>query len=554
MTDRAAVLAPARAALEAIREAVANDGLRRLGLTWAVGIAADAAVLVVLLVEVYARDGAVATGLLGAVRMVPAVISGMLSSSLLARFRGDRILLTIGLVRSTGAFLVAATVLMHGPTILLFVLATVIATAGAPVRPTQVTLMPALARSPGELVAANTAWSTGEGVGALLGPFAAGLLLANGSAAGAAALAGTAFAATALVVAGLRFEDAADASGSEAPSTGPRLLAGLRILRRRPVPGWSMVAVFGQVLTRGALNTLLVAAAVELLDMGDGGVGILTAAIGLGGLFGAVFAMSLTRSDRLIRSMVTALAYWGAPLAVIGLLPTREVALVALAVVGIANATFDVALFTIVQRGTANNERSPVLSVLEGALGLAAVLGSLLAPLLIGAFGVRGALALAGAFLPILAFVIYGQIGRADRLTILDEARMQALRRVPAFAALPLTAIERVGLGAVPRQYAPGDLLMREGDEGDEFLVIEDGEVEILVGGRHVHVLGPGAGVGDVALVRRSPRTATVVARTELRVLVVDRATFLAAVAGPAAAAITERVAAAHLARAAAEA
>ena len=91
---------------------------------------------------------------------------------------------------------------------------------------------------------------------------------------------------------------------------------------------------------------------------------------------------------------------------------------------------------------------------------------------------------------------------------------------------------------------------MTQGDLGDAFEVIATGEIEVLVDGRPIHRLGPGAGVGEIALLRRGPRTATVVAISDVTGFRVDAATFLAAVAGPAAAAITERMADANLRRA----
>jgi CRP-like cAMP-binding protein len=72
----------------------------------------------------------------------------------------------------------------------------------------------------------------------------------------------------------------------------------------------------------------------------------------------------------------------------------------------------------------------------------------------------------------------------------------------------------------------------------------------VLVDGRKIHRLGHGAGVGEIALLRRSPRTATVVADTDVTGYGVDGPTFLAAVAGPAAAAVSERMVQANLERA----
>jgi MFS family permease len=542
--------APLRATRSALREALANDGIRRLELGWTIGIAADAGLTVVLLVVAYQRGGVLATGVLGAVRMVPAVVSGMLAGAILQRVRGDRLLRTIGLIRTGAAALVAALIVTEAPLPWLFLVAALASAAGAPVRPTQATLMPAIARSPRELVAANVAWGTGEGAGALLGPFIAALLIGRGEPAIAAGLAAAAFFVTGVVAGGLRFEQAADASGStEGSGRDLRLRDGLRALARRPVPRWSMLAVYGQVLTRGLLNTLVVVAAIELLGMGNGGVGLLNAALGLGGLVGAIFAISLARTDRLVRTEAVSLAYWGAPIALIGLFPFPAVALGAMVVIGVANAVFDVSLFTIFQRGCSNEERAPVFSVFEGVAGLGAVSGSLIGPALVAAFGVRGALSVAGAFLPILAVLIYSRIGHTDHVAVVDEPMVQLMREVDVFDQVPLTGLERLVEGFVPVRFAAGSELMRQGDPGDRFVVVDTGEVEVNVDGRSMGRLGHASGVGEIALLRRSPRTATVMALTDVTGYCVDAGTFLAAVSGPAAAAVTERIAEAKVLR-----
>ena len=533
---------------------MSNEGIRRLEASWALGIAADTGLLVVLIVVIFLRDGVVAAGILGAVRMVPAVVSGMLAGASIERFRGERVLLAVGLARTLAAGAAAVVIATGGPTLLLFALAGIVASAGALVRPTQATLMPAIARSPRELVAANMAWSTGEGLGAMVGPFVGGLLVAGGRPELGALVAAVAFLASAIFVAGLRFEQARDATGGAGEAAGGiRLLDGVRAWRRRPVVGWTMLGVFSQVLTRALLGPLIVVAAIELLSMGEAGVGLLNAALGLGGLVGAVFAISLTRTERLIRTQSVALAYWGAPIAVIGLLPSPGLALAALVVVGVANAVFDVALFTIMQRGTANDERAPVFSVFEGLVGLGTVAGSVLAPVLLAAFGIRGALGVTGAILPIVALIIYGRIGRADRLSVIDEPTLQLLREVNVFTELPLTAFERLASGLEPLSFAAGETIMREGEPGDRFVIIASGEVEVSAGGRSMARLGRGAGLGEIALLRRSPRTATVTTLTPVAAYAIAGSCFVAAVSGPAAAAVTERIAAANLRRGAAE-
>jgi MFS family permease len=547
-----------RAALSSLRQALANEGIRRLGISWTLGIAADGALAVVMLVTVFNREGVIAAGLFGAVTMVPAVVAGMFSGVILERFPGNRILVALGIIRAVAAALTAVVIFTAGPTridhqqtmLLLFGLAAIAAVARAPVRPTQVTLMPALARSPGELVAANTAWTTGEGIGAFVGPFLAGILMGFGLPTVVAAIAAVVFLITAAITAGLKFEQAGDASGGMTRTAGGfHLGAGLRALRRRPVLGWSMLGTYGQVLTRGLLNAMIVVATIQLLGMGQSGLGLLSAALGLGGLAGAIFALSSSRSEQLVQTETAALVFWGLPIAIIGLFPFSTAALMAMIVIGVANATYDVALFTIFQRACANDERAPVLSVLEAVIGLGAITGSLLAPVLLIVLGPRIALLVGGSILPIMALVIYWRIGHAGRITVVDEKLVDLLRKVPAFVELPLTAVERLAAGLVPISAGAGTVLMTQGEPGDRFIVIASGEIEVSVDGRPIHRLGPGAGVGEIALLRRTPRTATVTAVSDVTGYGVDPVTFLAAIAGPAAAACTERMVQANLAR-----
>jgi CRP-like cAMP-binding protein len=90
---------------------------------------------------------------------------------------------------------------------------------------------------------------------------------------------------------------------------------------------------------------------------------------------------------------------------------------------------------------------------------------------------------------------------------------------------------------------------MREGEQGARFVVVESGEVEVSVDGRQVQRAGRGAGLGEIALLRRSPRTATVTALTAVTAFAIPGSCFVAAVSGPAAAAVTERIAQANLQR-----
>src|SRR6185295_17730555 len=103
---------------------------------------------------------------------------------------------------------------------------------------------------------------------------------------------------------------------------------------------------------------------------------------------------------------------------------------------------------------------------------LGAISGSLLAPVLLTVFGTRGALIASGVILPILASVIYLRIGRSEHVSVVDEELVQLLRRVPAFAEVPMTALERLAAGSLPVNAPSGTALMTQGEPGDRFVVI----------------------------------------------------------------------------------
>ena len=75
-------------------------------------------------------------------------------------------------------------------------------------------------------------------------------------------------------------------------------------------------------------------------------------------------------------------------------------------------------------------------------------------------------------------------------------------------------------------------MVIREGDPGDRFYVIDAGEVQVSIGGLPVRTMGPGTSFGEIALLNNVPRTATVIAGGPVTLLALDRDEFLAAVTG----------------------
>ena len=371
----------------------------------------------------------------------------------------------------------------------------------------------------------------GESFGTFAGPLLAGIVVARSGPASVAALAAAVCVVVAVFVLRVRVSDAARPPAGERPA-GPAIAEGLRELRRRTPAAAVMGSFFAQTAVRGALTTYLAVVSIELLGMGDAGVGILGAAIGVGGLLGALVALALGARRGLAPMHVTALVLWGAPIAVIGLVPVPPVALVALGIVGIGNALLDVAGLTLLQRGIPNRSRSAVFSVLEAGVGLTISAGGVIGALLLQALGIEAALVATGLVLPLVAILAWGPSRRLDRGAVVPEHRAALLRAIPLFRPLPLAALERLASGMRPATFAVGERLMTEGEPGDTYLVIERGEVQVSVAGRAIHDQGPGDGVGEIALLRAVPRTATVTALEPVTAWEIACGTFLDAVTG----------------------
>jgi MFS family permease len=526
------------ASLQALQRVLRNPDLRRLEIAWTLSMAAQWALIVALLVYTYERGGSVGVGLLGVARTLPTLIGVPLATTLGDRRSRIRVLLGVYLTAVATGAVAAVALAQEAPVFVVLAIAAVNAVATAAIRPLQNTIVPGLARSPEELVASNVATSTGEGLGVLFGPGFAGILLVFGPAvvatAGAIgmALATVAFTQIQRPIAARDGARIGSAGGAENRRPGPGFLVAIRALRRLPTPVLVM-AVFGfQPLVRGMLTVLIVVASIELLGLAEPGVGLLNSAIGAGGIVGAVASILLVGRRRLALFVLAALVFWGLPISVMGLLPIPWVAVVAMGVVGAANAVLDVAGFTVLQRTIPNDVRTSVLGLFEGYVGAMSGLGGIVAPVLLAVLGIQAALVVTGAILPVLVAVASRWLVRADDVGLVPEQQLRLLRGTGIFAALPMTTIEQLAESLTPLHFQPGAILMRAGEPGDRFILIDTGTVEVEQAGETVRIIGPGGHVGEIALLRGIPRTATVRAVTDVRAFSLDSGSFIAAVTG----------------------
>jgi MFS family permease len=511
-----------------------NPNIRRIEGAWAASIIAHWAYGIALAVFAYREGGAAAVGLVGLVRFLPSAVASPFAAMLGDRYRRERVIVTAELTRATLLTLTFVVVATDGPVVLVFVLAGLVAVAYSAVRPAQAALLPSLARNPRELTAANVTSSTIESLGIFGGPAIGGVLLAATSPDVVFAAAAASFLLAAFLVSRVRVDmppERAERRGGAVQE----FAAGFVTLAREPGLRVLVVLLASQTLVAGALNVLIVVSALRLLDLGEQGVGFLNSAIGIGGLVGALVSAALI-GRRLTTNFLIGILLWGVPIALIGAIPEPVPALLFLAVVGLGNTLVDVSAYTLLQRAVPDEVLARVFSAVQGLWVGTIGVGAIIAPLLIAALDIRGALIATGALLPILTTLLRRRLSELDEVPV-PVSELALLRSIEIFAPLPPPTLESLARALIPVRVEAGREVVRQGEPGDRFYIVATGELEILVDGRVVRVTGPGSYFGEIALLRDIMRTATVRAKTDVELQALERDDFIAAVTGHAASA-----------------
>jgi MFS family permease len=519
--------------VSALAVAVRNENVRRVELAWGAAIAAEWAHFVALGVFAFQEGGASAVGIAGLARLLPAALVAPFAAPLGDRFPRERFLLVMSLV-GLCALAGSAVAAFAGEPVSVFVLAGVVGLSSTLFRPALQALLPSLARTPEELIAANAATSTIESAGTLVGPLLAGALLSFGDIGLVFAVASGAFLVASVLLARVNVEGRIPLTSGTGDEGMLRMFAaGFEAIARVASARLVVGLIVTQTFVRGCLNVLIVVAAFQVFDGGAAEVGYLTAAIGFGGLIGALWAMAL-EGRRLAVIFGIALVFWGVPIMLIAPRPDLVAAILLLAIVGAANSIEDVAAFTLLQRIVPDRILTRVLGVLWGLAMGGVALGSIAAPPIVDALGPRSAFLVVGSILPIFALATYRRLVEIDR-TVAPAAELELIEQVPMFAPLSVAAKERVAASLVPVRVSAGEPVIRAGDPGDRFYIVADGELQIDAGSRLASAQRADY-FGEIALLGDVPRTATVTAVVDSQLFALQRDDFLAAVTGHSAA------------------
>ncbi len=471
-------------------------------------------------------------GLVAVARMVPAAILAPFAAMVADRTRREAVLVWVGLVRALTLGIAAGIGIAAGPVVLVYLAFVVATVAQTLFRPAHSALLPTLCATPTELTSANVVRGLLDSLATLVGPLVAALLLkVSGPSAVFAAAAAASALASALIV-GVHYERPPRLSGTvgmkpvREASEGVRAIAADRALTL--LTGLATL----QTLTRGALTVFSVVLAIKVLGAGQSGVGLLTAAVGAGAVVGSLSATLLVGRGGLARWFGIGVAMWGAPLVVIGAASDLPVAVVMLALVGIGNALVDVGVFTLLARLSEDAVLARVFAAFEGIITLGVAAGAIVASGVIGALGIRLALVIVGCVTPVGVLACWRALGTLDRRMRVRDVDVELLQLVPMLRRLPDVTIEHLAAGLSRTELPAGGVVFEQGDDGQDFYVIERGQASVIGNGRPIRTLGPGDGFGEIALLRDCRRTASVHATTALTLCSLSSHLFVTAVAG----------------------
>jgi MFS family permease len=522
--------------LEGVREAYArvarNGSLRRVALAFVVFNAEEYAIWLAFTIYAYGRGGPSEAGAVAMAQLVPAALVAPFAAVAGDRMRRDRAL-ALGYAAQSVAAAGCAISLWVAPAPVVYGFAVISACTITLTRPVHYAILPVLSSTPGELTAANSVSSSAEALGIFFGPLANSVLIVvEGPGSVCAAFAVL----TGLAALMTRRLDLHGASVS--PGRVEGVADVMRAARRgfmaivRDLPAGALLMFGGiQFLILGVLDVFFVVLAIDVLSLGEGGTGVLNAAVGVGGLVGAGATAVLIGRSRLslpIEIAVGSMALMVAALALEGGVGT---AIGLLAAAGAARSFLDVGTRVLLQRAVPEDTLSRVFGLQESLMMVGLAIGAGLAPVLIAWFGDAGAFAAVGVLLAISGLAVWPVLGALDRRSLAPDRELVAiLSGDPIFRPLDQSEIERLSRHLEPVLISEGIDVFRQGDQGDRFFLIVSGRATVSIGGDFVRELGPGDHFGEIALLRHVPRTATVSANEDLRLLALDRGPFLDAV------------------------
>lgn len=532
-------------ALATYRGLLANRPLTRLLGGEFVSAIGDWLYIVALLVVIYRESGdPLVLGLFGAARIVPYIVLSIPAGIAADRFDRRLILLVTDLARGVVMLAMAWVVATGGPVWTLVVLSIVASSFSTFFYPAIGAYVPNLTENERQLGPANSAWASLDNLGFVIGPMLGGLLVATGGVTFAFVI----NAATFLIIAAVLWRlppsrnvreskdpDLISAGGPDPTAAGGTVAATGRLTK---LP--SLGPLVGIALTRfldgvifGGIGILTVILATDILQAGEAATGYLNAAIGVGGVAGALISGLLVLRRSLAMPLLGGAAAVAIGSLLLGFADVLVAAIVAIVFVSAGHLVLDVITTTLLQRVTTDAVRGRAVGAMMTIATVAEALGSLLLPVLVT--GIGGVAVLGGAAALMIVATGLGLVLIRPALTRPETPFEAIVRRVaplPLFVGASPAGLERVLGQLEPMPVTEGQTVIRQGEAADRFYIVASGSFDVdqlAADGtlQHLRRLGPDTAFGELGLLTGAPRSATVTAREDGVLLALAAPAFL---------------------------
>jgi MFS family permease len=537
--------------IAAYRTIAGNRNLVRLFAGEFISNIGDWLYLVALLVVVYRESNdPFLLGVIGGARVLPYVLLSIPAGIAVDRFDRRIVLIVTDLIRGVTMLGLAANAFLGGPVLLTVGLAIFATCFAVFFRPAMGAYLPSLVRNESELGPANSVYATLSEITFIIGPAVGGLIIATTDLGWAFVINAVSFLAPIILLLQMPSNNphaaklAAAAAAAEGTDTGAedstaaapdaKATPTVRSILR-PVAGLAIFDIVTGFLW-GGLSVALVIFAVEQLGVGEDATGYLWAAVGVGGVFGAVAASSIVLRPNLGPVLLLGSVILSAGFVFLGMVDDLPFALLAMAIVASGALLAQVVGETVLQRVVPDAIRGRTLGTLQTLSTLTYAGGSFAVPVLMTTIGAPPILTVGGAAIMATAvgtFVLVGPHFRRTEATESAAATLGRVSQLPLFAGVSPAALEVALSRLVPVPVAAGDVVVREGDPADRFYIIESGRfaVDQLDPGtrlpRRLRVMGPDEVFGELGLMHNAPRSATITAETDGRLLSLEGQEFL---------------------------
>ena len=476
-------------------------------------------------------------GAAGLVRMVPVLLFSIYGGVLAERH--ERIALMVGsdalcCLWQVAIAVVAAT---NGPPALALVFTALTAASTVVYQPATAATIPSIVDED-KLAAANALNGTIEELVVIAGPGVGAVLLLVGSPALVFAVNAASFAASAMIVSRISTRSR-PVDVTEGGTAGPlaQMMVGVRTIlglaAARTLVAYSVLVSF----VYGTDTVLFVGVSEHRLGTGAQGFGYLLAGLGVGGILAAGAVDKLAGSRRLGVIILAGAIGYCMPTALLTVIHSPALAFIVQILRGSSTLVVDVLAVTALQRAVPSDQLARVFGAFFAFFIGATAIAMVITPPIVSALGLNGGLwtmavgptALAVAGYPALRAIDRTTAGRAAEL----EPKVALLERLDIFASASRPILERLAAAARGAAFEAGSVIIREGEDADALYVLVEGEVQVSARGesggpeRPVRVMTAPTYFGEIGVLERIPRTATVTALTNCSCELIDGETLL---------------------------